>query len=126
MVTIASVVPITKEKISKLRVSQYMLIYMDENKKLKRAIPDFDESFMDYETSLLEEALHSEKLAIFTYVSWHFGSTKHKPVFNLHINDDGEIIKYDNFSNTSSAELEDYLLDSKTRQRMLKRLKKTR
>ena len=125
MTTISLITPIQYSKISNLSFTDYLLIYLDENQKLKRAVPDFCEQFMDYENSLLLEALNADKVSVFKLVRRNKTKYENAPIFYIDINENGEIVNYNNFGD-HSVNLENLLLDSKRRQTVAKLLKKRR
>jgi len=124
MTTISMITPIRCSKISNLSFTDYVLIYLDKNNKVKRAIPDFDEKFIDYENSLIMEALDSDKVSVFRVVRHKIHSQKN-PVFYIKINEHGEIVHSNSFGNYN-VNLEALLIDSKRRETVSKLLKKRR
>ena len=65
MRTIARVKPINYSEIENLDFTRYILIFMDENLKLKRGIPDFDETFMSKQESLIDDAMSADRIGVF-------------------------------------------------------------
>lgn len=121
MKLLSYVTPISCNKINNLKLTDYILLYLDKDKKLKRAIPDFSENFIDYENSLLEEAINADRVGIFKIVlpkKVRFNT----PVFGININEHGEVTGYD--CGEHSLNIENFLLDSERRETASKLLKK--
>ena len=119
MKTFSRVTPITYRMTKNLAVTDYMFIYMNEDKKLKRAIPDFEEKFFDSSDSLINEVFNADKIGVFRILYKNERATS--PVFNINISEDGTVESYNNY-----VELENFLLDSKRRETVSKMLKKTK
>ena len=125
MTTISLVTPISYSKIQNLSLSEYILIYLSEDNKLKRAIPDFEGRFIDYDDSLILDALNAERVAPFKIVKRSKAKYETSPIFYISTKYNGEIVDYNNFGE-NITELENFLLDSKRRQTVSKLLKKNR
>ena len=121
MIITTLVKPISCKKLKNLQVTDYILVYFDKDKKLKRAIPDFDERFFDYNDSLILDAIEAEKIAPFMFVRNAEEGTA--PIFDIQINDSGEVIGYGS-RNGDNLQLGKFLLDSKQRRNTSKLLKK--
>ena len=123
MTILSFITPISYNKIRKLEITEYVLLYLNKKNKLKRAIPDFEEMFISRKSSLIDEAISSNEVALFKIVkSNEYVKT---PVFCVYTNSKGEIERYDSFDD-SANKLEDFLCDSKSKQSLIKMLKKTR
>jgi len=123
MTILSFVTPISYNKIKDLEVTEYVLLYLNRKNKLKRAIPDFNEKFISKRFSSIDEAIHSDKVSIFKIVK--LNEHVDNPIFGIYTNSKGEIERYDSFDN-SENKLEDFLCDSKSKQSLIKMLKKTR
>lgn len=125
MTTISLVTPIQYIQITNLKFTDYILLFKDKNEKLKRAIPDFEARFMDYENSLINEALEADKVSVFRVVRRGKTSCEPNPVFYISVNEHGEVINHNTFGE-HEVNLENLLLDSERRQTISKLLKKRR
>jgi len=125
MTTISLVTPIKYSQIENLRFTEYLFLYLDEGNRVKRAVPDFSESFMDYYQSLILEAIKADKVAPFKLIDRRKTTRESSPMFYIHTNDNGEISSYEAFGD-NVTKLENFLLDSKRRETVSKLLKKTR
>lgn len=113
--------PICYKEVRKLRVSDHLLLYLDENNNLKRAIPDFNERFVSRSDSLIDEAILAKKIGIFKLKKF---KTKTKgPLFVVKINDDGKIIYHNNYEDKENN-LENFLYEHKKIEKSFKILKK--
>ncbi len=122
MKTMTLITPINCKKIRNLSVNNYLLLYLDEKNNLKRAIPDFDEQFISSEESLINEAMNSEKIAVFKIIKKR--ECCNSPVFCIFTDNNGEVIEHNNYNDT--AKLDSFLLDTKKRKTVSKLLKKRR
>lgn len=122
MPALLRVAPISSRALKNIRFSECILFYLDQNNKLKRAIPDFEEKFIDAEDSLIEEAKEASQLAIFKTLQRD--EVVSSPVFQVITSDSGEVISYN--SENKELKLEKLLLDSNKRQKVARMLKKTR
>ena len=122
--TVSLITPIRCSKIVNLRFTDYILVYLDKNNKVKRAIPDFDEKYIDYENSLIMEALDADKVSVFQLVR-HSINSQPNPVFRICTNEQGEITRSSSLGE-NRVNLEDLLIDSKRRETVSKLLKKRR
>lgn len=123
MITMSLVTPISYSKVENLQITEYILLYLDKGNKLKRAIPDFSENIVSYDDSLIMEAMKAERVAPFKYVC--FDEHVESPVFNIQINENGEVFKHSNMGE-NTTQLENFLLDSNKRRNVARLLKKLR
>lgn len=121
MATISLVTPTSYNRIKHLEFNTYLLLYLDKDSKLKRAIPDFKEKCISCEHSLIEEAYQADKVATFRLISRK--NRMAYPVYSLYIEDDGSVSRcYDEVGNI--VNLDNILSESKSRESAIKLLKK--
>lgn len=124
MAILSYITPINSRNIKNINCTEHVLVYMGEDLKIKRAIPDLNQDVMEFADSKIEDALHAEKLGVFRRVS-----NKEKvvtPVFGVLTDEDGTIVKYDVVGLTQDLKLENLLLGSEQRQKIVKLLQKTK
>lgn len=114
--------PINCDQIKNLSMTEYFIIYLDKNNKLKRAIPDFNESIISYEDSLIDEAFNAERCGLFKLLTKREFLKSSSPKFSIYIDENGTINKY----TEEEVKLNNLLLDKKTRENISKILKKKR
>jgi len=114
------VTPIDPNGINNLSITDYLIIYMDYDMKLKRAIPDYSEKFMSSDDSLINEVINSEKMGLFEILSMYQSRKTTLPVFRIYINEDGSVDAY----NDGITQLDNLLVDTKREQSIFKMLKK--
>lgn len=124
METLSLVTPISYRKISNLKFTDYILIFKDKEGKLKRAIPDFGEKFMEYSDSLILDALSADEVAVFRFVKRRASMYEENPMFDIVTNENGEIIRHSSFDEDNYSHLENFLLNSERRENVSKLLKK--
>lgn len=124
MNTITLITPATGKKVKNLSICDYLLLYLDDNNKMKRAIPDFNEQYISGEESLINEALNAEKIAMFKIVRFKKNDYVSSPIFCVTTNELGEIVEYNGYDN--DAKLDRFLFDSEKRKRAFKLLNKRR
>lgn len=123
MTTMTFVTPIDYKEIRNLEFNDYILLYLDKDSKLKRAIPDFKERVISYDDSLIYEAMKSKKIAPFKLVCHYEDDAL--PLYSIELNDSGEVVNYNNLIG-DNINLESYLFSSYKVRNMAKVLKKTR
>lgn len=116
------VTPINCKQVKNLYITEYFILYKDQNNKLKRAIPDFNELLMDSEESLIGEAINSDKFGLFKIISRKEFDKLNSPVFCICVNDDGFISKH----TEGEVKLDSLLINTKRRENYSKMLKKKR
>lgn len=114
------VTPINPNRVNNLSITDYLIIYMDYDMKIKRAIPDFNERFMSSENSLINEAINSKKMGLFKILSMYEVRKTDLPVLRIYINEDGDLNAY----NEDIEQLDNLLIDTKREQSIFKILKK--
>lgn len=114
------VTPINCEQVKNLRITEYFIIYLDKNNKLKRAIPDFNEVLISKEDSLIDEAINSDRFGFFEIVSRKKFDKLSSPLFSIFVNDDGLISRH----TEGEVKLDSLLIDTKRRETASKLLKK--
>lgn len=114
------ITPINCQKIKNLSITEYFIIYLDKNNKLKRAIPDFDEAFVSKEDSLIDEMFDADKCGFFKTITKKRYIKTNEPKFIVCIDEDGTVSKYVE----ENVRLENLLIDKKTRESVAKLLKK--
>lgn len=114
------ITPISCNRIKNLSITKYLILHIDQNNKLKRAIPDFNEEYISSDDSLIDDAINADKIGLFKLVSKSELSRTSSPIFSIYINEDGTISRY----SEDIVKLENLLLDTKTRQTAAKLLKK--
>lgn len=125
MTKLSFVTPINHSQIRHLSFSEYILLYLDKDDKLKRAIPDFEQKFIDEDSSLINEATEAERFAFFRLVKAK--EIIPSPVFSIFVEDDGYVLNCDyNSLYGEERKIDDYLVDSKKAKNMVKKLKKNR
>lgn len=117
------ITPINCKETQNLGVNEYILLYLDKENKLKRAIPDFDESFVDCSDSLIYEAIQAEHIAPFKIV--YSKDRIDCPVFLANLNEDNEVVSCTNLFDRN-VKIETFLPDSNKRQTIGKLLQKIR
>lgn len=122
MSSLMKVTPIHCRALKNIHFTECVLFYLDKDSKLKRAIPDFEEKFLDSKDSLVGEVLEAEKIAVFRTL--RSDEEVSSPVFQVITSDSGEVISYN--SDNKELKLEKLLLDSNKRQKVARMLKKTR
>lgn len=114
------VTPINCGQVKNLRITEYFIIYLDKNNKLKRAIPDFNEVLISKEDSLIDEAINSDRFGFFEIVSRKKIDKLSSPLFSIFVNDDGLISRH----TEGEVKLDSLLIDTKRRETASKLLKK--
>lgn len=122
MKTIARVKPINYRDIENLDFTRYILIFMDENLKLKRGIPDFDETFISKQESLIDDAMTADRIGVFKILPRNAVKRDNEIIFMVDINDNGEITPYNNYAD-NNVKLENFLLNKEQRENVSKLLK---
>ena len=116
------ITPINCKQIKNLSITEYFIIYLDKNNKLKRAIPDFDEKIVSKEDSLIDEVFDAERCGFFKTLTKKKYVKTNQPKFIVCIDEEGTVNKYAE----ENVQLEKLLIDKKTRQNVAKLLKKRR
>ena len=122
MRTMSFITPISYDKIKNLSITDYLIICIDENNKLKRIIPDFNESIISSEDSLINELPKADRCGIFRIISRKEYLKTKKPTFSICIDEFGIINSY----TEDTVKLDNLLLDKKRRENVSKILKKKR
>lgn len=120
MITTTLVTPSSYRLVRNLQFNEYIFLYFDKDNKLKRAVPDFMESFIGSDDSLIIEAMSAEKVAPFRIV--RFSEQVQSPIFSIDINETGEVVNHSNLIG-NITKLENFLLDSERRRNVSKLLK---
>ena len=124
MASLSYVTPINSRNIKNISCTEHVLIYIGEDLKLKRAIPDFNQSIMEFGDSKLEESFQAERLGVFKRVSSKEKVTT--PVFGIFTDDEGTIVNYSVLGKNKNLKLENLLLSPEQRQNVVKLLQKSK
>lgn len=122
MSSLMKVTPIHSRTLKNIHFTECVLFYLDKDSKLKRAIPDFEERFLDSCDSLVGEVIEAERIGVFRTL--RRDEEVSSPTFRVITNDSGEVVSYS--SNNQDLKIENFLLDSSKRQKVARMLKKTK
>lgn len=122
MQTMSFITPISCDKIKNLFITDYLIICVDVNNKLKRIIPDFNESIISSDDSLINELPNVDRCGIFRIISREEYIKTKKPTFSICVDEFGIINSY----TEDTVKLDNLLLDKKRRENVSKILKKKR